>query len=298
MTIIIDGNNLLFRASFSVPEYKNSNDINIAAINQTLKLIRSYAVGHNATKVLVTWDQKIDYDPERPSFRKELNEDYKQNRNKDNNVYNTVPYIIDLLKYMGVPSYYPYRMEADDVISWLVQKEQRYIIVISGDKDLLQLINHRVSVYNPYQKKLYTQDNFLDEIGICKEQFVLYKCIMGDNSDNIKGLYKYGEKKAKKLANELKTFDNLDSLTDEQKEIIQNNRKIMDLNLGWPVDPEELNSYESQHICNASIKTNAVKFTELLAKLEMTTLLAKIDAHTWLQPFMPRIDDAISKWFE
>lgn len=294
MTIIIDGNNLLFRASFSIPAFENSEGLNIAAIHQTLKIIRSYAVGYNTKNVITAWDQKLEYDGS-SSFRKELNEDYKQNRNKNNDVYKTTPYIIELLKYMGVPSMFPLRMEADDVISWLSQKVEGPITIITGDRDMLQLINERVSVFNPYQKKTYTLHNFEQEMEIPLKQFVLYKCILGDSSDNVKGLEKYGEKKSKKLAVSLGSFDNLSSLTQEQISILENNRKVMDLDLGWPLCERETQSYEDQYVCIGSIKADPLKLKQYATKLEMTKLAENISY--WVDPFQNSLNDVVSSWF-
>lgn len=295
MTIIIDGNNLLFRANFSVPAYLNSTGLNIAAIHQTLKIIRSYAVGYSTKKVIVTWDQKLEYDGS-ASFRKELNEDYKQNRNKDNTeIYKTTPHIIEMLKCMGIPSIFPLRMEADDVISWLSQKIEGPITIITGDRDMLQLVNSKISVFNPYQKKTYTIQNFEQELGISVDKFVLYKCILGDASDNIKGLEKYGEKKSKKLANELISFDNLSTLSLEQIEIINNNRKIMDLNFGWSSCERETQSYQDQYICSQSIAPDPVKLKEYATKLEMNKFADNISY--WIDPFSDSLNDVISSWF-
>jgi len=294
MTIIIDGNNLLFRASFSIPAFENSEGLNIAAIQQTLKIMRSYAVGYSTKNVIATWDQKLEYDGS-ASFRKELHEDYKQNRNKNNDVYKTTPYIIDLLKFMGVPSMFPLRMEADDVISWLAQKVEGPITIITGDRDMLQLINERISVFNPYQKKTYTVHNFEQEMELPLAQFVLYKCILGDSSDNIKGLEKYGEKKSKKLAVSIGSFDNLSSLNAEQIEIIERNRKIMDLDLGWSLCDRERQSYEDQYVCIESIRSDPLKFKQFATKLEMTKLAENISY--WVDPFQNSLNDVVSSWF-
>jgi DNA polymerase-1 len=294
MTIIIDGNNLLFRASFSIPAYKNSEGLNIASIYQTLKMIRAYALTYDTPKVYLTWDSKIDYDPERPSFRRELSEGYKQNRPDNNSVYQTVPHIIELLQFMGIPNFFPLRMEADDVISWLSQKIEGPITIISGDKDLLQLINERVKIFNPYQKKEYTLENFEQIFDIPLNKFVLYKCIMGDSSDNIKGLKMFGEKKSKALAKTINSFDDI-NLPAEQKEIILHNRKILDLSYGWPQDKAEEESYISQFESSLSIKQNASKFKEYARRIEMNQLDAK--SSYWLEPFTIKINDVISSWF-
>lgn len=294
MTIIIDGNNLLFRASFSVPEYQNSEGLNIAAINQTLKIIRSYAVGYATKKVITTWDQKIDYKEDVPSFRQDLNEAYKQNRTKNNAVYKTTPMIIEMLKYMGIPSIFPLRMEADDVISWLALQVEGPITIITGDKDMLQLVNSKVSVFNPYQKKTYTEENFEAEMGLPVDAFVLYKCIMGDTSDNIKGVEKFGDKKSKKLALQLKSFDKVNTLPVGDQEIINRNRKIMDLTLGWPECPEETKSYEDQFACIKSIKTEPVKLKALATKLEMNKFADNISY--WTDPFQNSLNDLVSFW--
>jgi len=296
MTIIIDGNNLLFRASFSVPEYQNSEGLNIAAVHQTLKIIRSYAVSYNTKKIITTWDQKLDYNEDVPSFRQDLNEDYKQNRTKNNSVYKTTPAIIEMLQCMGIPNIFPLRMEADDVISWLAQNVEGPITIITGDKDMLQLINSKVSVYNPYQKKTYTEENFEAEMGLPVSSFVLYKCIMGDASDNVKGIERFGDKKSKKLALQLKTFDNISSLPEEHQVIIRRNQKIMDLTKGWSECPEETKSYEDQFKEFKSVKIDPLKLKTLATKLEMHKFADNLSY--WTDPFQNSLNDLVLSWLE
>ena len=187
-------------------------------------------------------------------------------------------------------------MEADDVISWLCQKVEGPITVITGDRDMLQLVSPKVSVFNPYQKKTYTPHNFEKELEISQDKFVLYKCILGDSSDNVKGLERYGEKKAKKLAVELGSFDNLSNLTEEQRSILLKNRKLMDLNMGWPTCTEETKSYEDQFICAQTIKTDPTKLKEYAIKLEMDKLANNLTY--WTDPFQTKMNDLVSLWFK
>ena len=153
---------------------------------------------------------------------------------------------------MGVQTVYPWNLEADDVICWLSKLPGRNLIV-SSDKDLLQLINNDVDVLLATKNLLVNVQNFQMNANIERSKFVLYKCILGDTSDNIQGLKGFGPVKAKKLAetlSEKEVFcmddDKDEFLTTEQWTTIETNYKLVDLNYVPATYPEEIQKYEEQ----------------------------------------------------
>ena len=154
-------------------------------------------------------------------------------------------------------------VEGDDLVAYYVKnkRENEKVVIVSGDKDLTQLIKDDVIVYNPRIKDFITSKNSVDKIGITYENIVLQKIICGDSSDNIKGIKGIGEQtllklfpelkteksdikavieRSKQLLNErkeqkkkpLKTLENIvNSITDgvQGKDIYEINRKIIDL---------------------------------------------------------------------
>jgi DNA polymerase-1 len=101
------------------------------------------------------------------------------------------------------------KVEADDVIAHLAQViDKEYngrSIIVSSDKDFLQLVNDNIIVYRPIEKSFYTDAMIVEKIGLKAENFILYKVLMGDASDKIAGVKGLGPKKLFKLFPELKT---------------------------------------------------------------------------------------------
>ena len=90
-------------------------------------------------------------------------------------------------------------IEADDVISYLttdvfIKEETKRVTIMSDDKDFLQLIDDRVQVWRPVEKKLYRREEMVERFGMHPENFILYKIFIGDNSDNIPGIKGVGHK--------------------------------------------------------------------------------------------------------
>ena len=101
------------------------------------------------------------------------------------------------------------KVEADDVIAHLAQViDKEYngrSIIVSSDKDFLQLVNDNIIVYRPIEKSFYTDAMIVEKIGLKAENFILYKVLMGDASDKVAGVKGLGPKKLFKLFPELKT---------------------------------------------------------------------------------------------
>ena len=112
-------------------------------------------------------------------------------------------------------------------------------VIVTGDHDLYQAINDHVSVWN--LKQLITFDNFKQYAGVELKHYKLYKAIKKD-SDNIAGIPGYGKVKAALLA---QNFENT-TLTEDQKQIVERNLKLIDLDYGVNNQPGELESYKSQ----------------------------------------------------
>jgi DNA polymerase-1 len=99
-------------------------------------------------------------------------------------------------------------LEADDIIGYLANKFQVHeetarVTIMSADKDFLQLVSDKVHCYSPTKKKIYTPKDVLEEFGVSSSNFLNYKILMGDTSDNIPGISGLGPKKLIKLFPEL-----------------------------------------------------------------------------------------------
>ena len=266
--LLIDGNNLLHRA-FWIAKYKEQEDSNLY-LEIFLKSIKLYAELYPSDKIICTWDKKMHLDKGK-NFRQELCE-YKQGRDEDYNkkVYEHIDDINRFLLSLGVKIMYPGYLEADDIMHWCsTQHLNDEFVIISVDKDLLQLVSSNTKVYNPIKKQEYNIANFEALIGIPVEKFVLQKAIIGDVSDNIKGLEKIGIKRVQKHILGESQF------TSEQQEIVEKNLKLVDLSQGWQInEPREQRIYEKQFEMKWPEPMKRVFFT-LCMKFALYNIMSK-----------------------
>ncbi|MBN2657653.1 MAG: DNA polymerase I [Spirochaetales bacterium] len=159
-----------------------------------------------------------------PTFRHELYEEYKANRAKaPEELIEQVPVILEILKALKIPIVQADGYEADDLMGTyarLCEEEGRDCRIISGDKDILQLVSDRVHVLKPEKGGLYTDmgpEKVLNTWGLRADQIIDYLSLVGDAADNIPGVKGIGDKGAVKLLNEFDTleslYENIDTIT-------------------------------------------------------------------------------------
>jgi DNA polymerase-1 len=119
--------------------------------------------------------------------------------------------VIQYLKTLPVKTISIDKVEADDIIARLSevlpQQEEDKVFIVSSDKDFLQLINKNVIVYRPMEREFYTEETVKEKFGMSPKNFIIYKTLLGDNSDKVKGVKGLGEKKLTKLFPELTQQD-------------------------------------------------------------------------------------------
>ncbi len=230
--LIVDGHNLLFQMFYGMPN-KIYNEDNvpihgvIGFIGALLKIIKI----NNPDYIVILFDKEQELD------RKKINENYKDNRidysnvSDDENPFFSLKYIykvLDLIKikYTEVDTY-----EADDMIaSYVFSYFGRYDIIISSqDSDFYSLINDSVNVfkYRGIKSELVTKEKIFEKYHIDSKYFADYKALIGDNSDNIKGVYGIGPKTATSLIN---NYGNIINIINNANEIsnIKLRNKILD----------------------------------------------------------------------
>jgi DNA polymerase-1 len=157
------------------------------------------------------------------SARRNLFPAYKANRNnsrmtnysifsskdeEQESINNQISRLIQYLQCLPVTVISIDGLEADDIIGYLANKFQKHketarVTIMSADKDFLQLVSDKVHCYSPTKKKVYTPKDVLEEYGVSSSNFLNYKILMGDTSDNIPGITGLGPKKLIKLFPEL-----------------------------------------------------------------------------------------------
>ncbi|MEG2538912.1 MAG: DNA polymerase I [Clostridium sp.] len=230
--VVLDGNSIINRAFYALPPMNNSKGIPTGAVYGFTNMLFKIVNDINPEYIAATFDRKS------PTFRHKQYSEYKAGRKKmPDELRVQMEPCKDLLRSFNIPIYEIDGYEADDIIGTISNKfgsEETKVIIITGDKDSLQLISEYTSVY--LTKKGITEiemcnNGYLEEkFNLDTTGFIELKGLMGDKSDNIPGVPGVGEKTALKLLNEYKDikgiYENLDKISGKKlKENLENNKE-------------------------------------------------------------------------
>ncbi|KKQ01867.1 MAG: polymerase protein [Candidatus Roizmanbacteria bacterium GW2011_GWA2_36_23] len=225
MLLIIDGNALMHRAFHALPQFATKKGIPTNAIYGFFSILHKAVTDYRPQNLAVCFDTPV------PTFRKKIFKEYQSHRPKmEDKLACQFSGVKEGLDAAGILRLEKEGFEADDVIgtisSSFSSKEDKALI-LSGDKDILQLVNNNVFVITPQlgfsKEKIYDPDGVKLRFGIEPRQIPEYKALMGDQSDNYKGAKGIGPKTAADLLNR---FDNIDNI---YRQIDQINGKIKDI---------------------------------------------------------------------
>ena len=238
--LIIDGLNAFLRA-FTMINHINPDGHHIGALTGFLKSI-GYAIKMlNPTKVVIVFDGVGGSNP-----RKNLFPDYKANRNvnrmtnysifqskeeESESINNQMQRLIQYLQCLPVSVISIEGLEADDIIGYLTYKFEKFeetkeINIMSADQDFLQLVTAKTSVYSPTKKKIYKPKDVFEQFGVSATNYINYKILLGDKSDNVPGVTGLGPVKLVKLFPELlnETLVSLEDIIDKAATKIDENK--------------------------------------------------------------------------
>lgn len=214
--LLIDGNALIHRAYHALPPdmATSKGELTNAVYGFTSALIHALET-IKPTNVICCFDVKG------PTFRNEMYKEYKANRKEmDDELVGQLPRVREVVEAFNIPIVTESGYEADDLIGSLASKfsKDMDVTILTGDKDALQLVSGNVSVetfkQGFRQSVLYTPKVVVDQYGISPEEFVAFKALRGDPSDNIPGVSGVGEVTATKLVQQ---YHGIDSLYDALK---------------------------------------------------------------------------------
>lgn len=285
-SLVIDGSNLLFRAYWiaeSKPKFVNSAGKWTGPLYLFLKSVKSLQDKFKPNETWLCWDKRLNYPS--TNYRKQLAPDtYKQNRDSElaNKVHEQHDLIEPWLTVLGIKQMYPWNLEADDIISWLV-KEKLSATIVSVDKDMLQLIDPNTDFFNPIKKKLINLENFEEEVGVKVEEYVNYKALLGDKSDNIDGIDGYGIVKSKRLVSA--GYDGITQLlSPEDKQKFDKNILMVDLLGSYHKEQGEVECYEKQYNDLKTLKPNIKVFEQMCHEAEFYSFIKSLDE--WKESFI------------
>lgn len=216
---ILDGYALIFRAyyAFINRPLKNKEGFNISAIFGFYRTLFNFFRDYSPKNFVVALDSKG------KTFRSDIYPEYKANRSPaPEDLVTQFPIISNILNELNIPSIELPGYEADDIIGTLAkdcEKDERECYIISGDKDLMQLISKRVFLLKPNGKggyETYDQDKVFEEKMVRPDQIIDLLSLMGDSADNIPGVAGIGPKTASKLLAQYQTmevlYDNIEQI--------------------------------------------------------------------------------------
>ena len=240
--LLVDGNSIINRAYFAVigrAPMTAPDGTPTGAVNGFLNSIHGVMKEYEPDRICVCFDLKA------PTFRHRMSSEYKANRKgMPDELSAQMPVVKGILDKWGIARMELEGYEADDLIGTLSRLGSEAgddVFIFSGDHDDFQLISDNVSVILPQSGKgkdprvLYDRAMFENTYGVKPEVFVYVKALMGDNSDNIKGVEKVGEKTAFKLIAQYGDIEGVLSHTDEMSPALSarlnESKELLDLNI-------------------------------------------------------------------
>jgi len=212
---LIDGNSFLYRSYYAVQRLSTSQGFPTNAIYGFINTLRKIVDQEKPSYLGVVFDTG------RPTIRHKVFKAYKAHRKPmPEDLIPQVPVLKKVLKAMNIPCFEYEDYEADDVLASLARKAAREkipAVIVTTDKDLLQLVDSSITVYNP-SKEIYLDEKTVKEVfGVSPSQVVDVLSLWGDQTDNVPGVPGIGEKTSKMLISEFGTLDNLLTSLDKIK---------------------------------------------------------------------------------
>lgn len=209
--LIVDGNALMHRAFHALPPFKTSKGIPTHVVYGFFSMLQGTISDFHPSHVLVCFDTPA------PTFRNALLETYQAQRPAIANEFKEqIPMTKEALDAAKTVHLELDGYEADDIIGTTVkvyEKNQFSILILTGDKDIMQLVNNSVRVVTPQigfaKTKVYTPELVKEKLGVEPSLIADWKALVGDPSDNYKGADGIGPKTASKLLEQFGSLDNL-----------------------------------------------------------------------------------------
>jgi DNA polymerase-1 len=223
--LIVDGLNTFIR-TWTVTPISNEEHYHVGGVIGFLKSVGFAIKQLNPTRLVIVFDGKNG-----SSARKKVDSNYKSNRDgaalrmhksfldkmvnedPDESMKRQYNWLIELLSLLPVTTMIYDMVEADDVIGYLasdVLRETEQCVIMSTDKDFLQLINDKTIVWSPTKKQVYNKTTIRSEFGLSHNNLLMYRILDGDKSDNIQGVKGCGLKTIIKRFPEIVNDDKLD----------------------------------------------------------------------------------------
>ncbi len=319
--LLVDGLNTFFRSFMAVPSL-NENGLHIGGIAGFLQSIGYATKLLNPTRVIVVFDGNGGSMKRRklyPEYKNKRSTKLRYNRSyeeltseelEDRNIQVQLLRVVSYLDTMPITVMSLDHVEADDTISYVAQdyfKNADKVYIMSTDKDFLQIVNDKINVWSPTKRKLYGCAEILMEYGISCENFLNYRILTGDVSDNIDGIQGSGLKTVLKCFPHFKDhteykLEDIYSYCESNKKkyklynTILENKNIMERNHAlMQLKESQIQSFSQlrvNEILKKEIpKLNRIKFSSLIAEDRMWSNIQ--NHNTWLTETFGRVNSYI-----
>ncbi len=205
--LLIDGNSYLHRAFHALPRLTDANGRVVNAVYGFVKMLRKVISEQEPTHILAAFDHK------EPTFRHRDFSQYKAQRpESDQDLKDQFERLFPVLDALNIKHLDYEGYEADDIIatfSRLARMSNLNAVIVTGDKDILQLVGDGVVILNGMKDIVYRKDNVKKHFGVEAGQIVDYLALVGDRSDNLPGVKGIGPVTAKKLMKEYKDIETI-----------------------------------------------------------------------------------------
>jgi DNA polymerase I len=217
---LVDGSSYIYRAYHAIRGLSNSQGLPTNAIFGFTRMLNKLLEDRKPKYLIMLFDYKG------PTFRHKIYEKYKANRMAmPEDLIVQIPYIKEVTQGLNLPSLELEGYEADDLIGTLATKAEKVgfsVILVTGDKDFMQLVTENIQIWDPMKDKTITIDIIRKSFGLEPSQMIDVMGLSGDTSDNIPGVPGIGTKTAVSL---IKTYGNIDHLYENVDSLTRKKQK-------------------------------------------------------------------------
>src|ERR1700690_2243520 len=211
---LIDGNSYVYRAFYAVRGLTTSKGMPTNAIfgftNMLLKIIKD----KKPDGVIMSFDTPA------PTERHMIYQGYKANKPEaPDELVQQLPYIRKVVSAFNIKTFEIPGYEADDIIGTIAKQvagKKAHVFIVTADKDMLQLVNEHIQIFDPMKDRVLDVDYVKEKFGVGSERVTEFMALTGDSADNIPGIKGIGEKTAREL---LTSFSSLEELLDHPEKI-------------------------------------------------------------------------------
>jgi DNA polymerase I len=289
--VLVDGNSLLHRAYHGYPGLRTSEGELVNAVFGFSSMLLMVLSQLKPSHVVIAWDVKG------KTFRHKIQKEYKAGRAKtDQELIDQIDRTKEVVMALNIPQFGIEGYEADDIIGTLAQQavgDENEVIIMTGDRDALQLVRgKKVRVYMPSRgsgkngSAMFDEEAVRVKYGLTPSQLIDLKGLMGDSSDNIKGVKGIGQVTGTKLLQEADSlegvYENLEklSVSDRIKSLLRKekagafiSKTLGTIECNMPIDLE----WDRCELCDY----NREKVEKLFEDLEFKSLIARLPRDKW-----------------